>query len=271
MRLPEGVKRLTNPVVGRVPVPIMSGPNRGLWWSLASAGSGYMSGRRAARQMHLVASLIARGDVVWDVGAHHGFVSLCAAPRVGPEGEVHAFEPSHKNQWFIARHLGWNEIDNVTVHPYALSSYDGTSCLGGPGTSKTLTLGQGTDVVDVRTGRGVIDSGAARSPSFAKLDVEGAEAEVLLGVIESLRRDAILLIAVHSREAYAGCATLLETNGYAILPSRALQASLDGTWRSDPDMLCVGPEHPTGVLTQRLLRQFGFDYQPSAISHQPSA
>jgi len=259
MRLPEPVKRLTNPVVGRVPVPIMSGPNRGMWWSLASAGSGYMSGRRAARQMELVASLLSPGDVFWDVGAHHGFVSLCAAPRVGGLGEVHAFEPSQRNQWFIAHHLGWNRIDNVTVHPYALSSYDGTCSFGGPGTSKTLTLGKGTDVVDVRTGSGVIHSGAARSPSFAKLDVEGAEADVLGGVMEALRDDAILLIAVHSRDAYVGCEAILEGNGYSILPSRALRASLDGIWRSDPDMLCVGPEHATGILTQRLLRQFGFE------------
>ena len=259
MRLPEPVKRFTNPVVGRVPVPIMSGPNRGMWWSLASAGSGYMSGRRGARQMDLVASLLSAGDVFWDVGAHHGFVSLCAAPRVGALGEVHAFEPSQRNQWFISHHLGWNRIGNVTVHPYALSSFDGTSCLGGPGTSKTLTLGQGTDVVDVRTGCGVIKTGAARSPSLAKLDVEGAEADVLGGVMESLRQDAILLIAVHSREAYGGCEKILDANGFSIVPSRALRASLDGTWRSDPDMLCIGPAHATGVLTNRHLRQFGFD------------
>jgi FkbM family methyltransferase len=259
MRLPEPVKRLTNPLVGRVPVPIMSGPNRGMWWSLASAGSGYMTGRRAARQMELVATLLSPGDVFWDVGAHHGFVSLCASTRVGSTGEVHAFEPSQRNQWFISHHLGWNKIDNVTVHPYALSSYDGTCTFGGPGTSKTLTLGKGTDIVEVRTGSGVIESGAARSPSIAKLDVEGAEADVLGGVMEALHGDSILLIAVHSREAYAGCSALLGEKGYSILPSRALRASIDGIWRSDPDMLCVGPDHATGLLTQRLLRQFGFE------------
>jgi FkbM family methyltransferase len=259
MRLPDSVKRLTNPVVGRVPVPIMSGPNRGLWWSLASAGSGYMSGRRAARQMQLVATLVGPGDVVWDVGAHHGFVTLCAAPRVGPAGEVHAFEPSHKNRWFIARHLGWNAMGNVTVHPYALSSFDGESCLGGPGTSKTLTLGKGTETVTVHTGCGVIGRGAARAPTFAKLDVEGAEAEVLAGLVGSLRRDCTMLIAVHSREAYTGCAAILGGAGFTMIPSLALQRSLDGTWRSDPDMLCLGPAHATGALTHRLLRRFGFE------------
>jgi FkbM family methyltransferase len=259
MRLPEPVKRLTNPVVGRVPVPIMSGPNRGLWWSLASAGSGYMSGRRAARQMQLVASLVGPGDVVWDVGAHHGFVSLCASPRVGPTGEVHAFEPSNRNRWFITRHLGWNAIGNVTVHPYALSSYDGESCFGGPGTSKTLMLGKGTELVTVQTGCGVVSRGAARTPTFAKLDVEGAEAEVLEGLIGALNGDCMLLIAVHSREAYTGCSAILTRAGFATIPSLALRRSIEGTWCSDPDMLCVGPAHATGVLTSRLLRRFGFE------------
>lgn len=259
MRLPENVKRLTNPVVGRVPVPIMSGPNRGLWWSLASAGSGYMSGRRAARQMQLVASLVGPGDVVWDVGAHHGFVTLCASPRVGPTGEVHAFEPSFRNRWFIARHLGWNALGNVTVHPYALSSFDGESCFGGPGTSKTLTLGKGTETVAVHRGCAIIDRGAARAPTFAKLDVEGAEAQVLAGLVGSLPSSCMLLIAVHSREAYTGCCSILTSAGFSTIPSLGLRRSLEGIWRSDPDMLCVGPDHTTGVLTQRLLRRFGFE------------
>lgn len=259
MRLPLAVKRVTTPVVGRLRVPILSGPNRGLWWSLASAGSGYGTGRRAARQMELVASLVGPGDVVWDIGAHHGFVTLCAARRVGPGGEVHAFEPSSGNLWFIARHLRWNGIGNTTVHPYALSSYEGESSFGGCGTSKTYALGAGSECVRVCTGQAVIARGAARAPTFAKLDVEGAEDAVLAGVMGMLRPNTILLIAVHSRAAHDACAALLEPAGFSMLPSRALRASLAGTWRSDPDMLCLGPAHPVGALTDKLLAALGFD------------
>jgi FkbM family methyltransferase len=239
-------------------VPIISGPNRGLWWSLASAGSGYATGRRAARQMHLVASLVGDGDVVWDIGAHHGFVTLCASRRVGAHGEVHAFEPSPGNLSFIARHLRWNGIGNVTVHPHALSSFDGESSFGGNGTSKTLALGGGDEQVSVRAGRSIVACGAARAPTFVKVDVEGAEGSVLGGMIETLRIDTILLIAVHSRDAYHDCTRHLATAGFTVLKSRALCASLDGTWRSDPDMLCLGPEHPTGPLTHKLLEALGF-------------
>jgi FkbM family methyltransferase len=259
MQMPAAVKRLTNPVVGRVRVPILSGPNRGLWWSLASAGSGYATGRRAARQMELVASLVGPGDVVWDIGAHHGFVTLCAARRVGRAGEVHAFEPSSGNLWFIARHLRWNGVDNATVHPFALSSFEGECRFGGGRTSKLHALGNGNESVRVCTGQSLIRSGAARAPTFVKIDVEGAEGAVLAGVIEMLRRDTILLIAMHSRAAHDECTAILETAGFTMLPSRALRASLAGTWRSDPDMLCVGPAHPVGELTHRLLEAAGFD------------
>ena len=259
MRLPVRVKRVTNPVIGRVPVPIMSGPNRGLWWSLASAGHGYMTGRRAARQMDLVSALVGQGDVVWDIGAHHGFVTLCASRRVGPGGEVHAFEPSNHNLWFISRHLAWNAIGNVTIHPYALSHYDGESCFGGNGTSKTFALGRGEERVTVRCGQTVVQGNTVRPPTFAKLDVEGAEGEVIAGLIDVLPDDSILLIAVHSRQAYEQCSDLLGPRGFTMLPSRSLCSSLDGGWCSDPDMLCVGPEHSLGALTQRLLRASGFE------------
>src|SRR5688572_10011147 len=260
MQMPAAVKRLTNPVVGRLRVPIMSGPNRGLWWSLASAGSGYATGRRAARQMDLVASLVGPGDVVWDIGAHHGFVTLCAARRVGQSGEVHAFEPSLGNLWFIGRHLQWNGIENTTVHPFALSSFEGESRFGGGKTSKMHALGNGEESVRVCTGQRLVESGAARAPTFVKLDVEGAEGAVLAGLIGTLRRDTILLIAVHSREAHDECASILSGAGFSMLPSRGLRASLAGTWRSDPDMLCMGPAHPpVGVLTHKLLEALGFD------------
>jgi FkbM family methyltransferase len=209
--------------------------------------------------MDLVASLVGPGDVVWDIGAHHGFVTLCAARRVGRTGEVHAFEPSSGNLWFIARHLRWNGVTNTTVHPFALSSFEGESRFGGCGTSKTYSLGGGDECVRVCTGESLIAKGAARAPTFAKLDVEGAEAAVLAGLITMLRPDTILLIAMHSRSAHDECAAILGDAGFSMLPSRALCASLAGTWRSDPDMLCIGPAHPVSALTHRLFQALGFD------------
>ena len=253
MHVPAFVRRVTDPLLGGVPVPVLSGVNRGRWWSLISAGSGYGSGRRAGAQMELLAALLRPGDVVWDVGAHHGYVVLCAARRVGPGGAVHAFEPSALNRALLHRHVRWNRLANVAVHPFALSDYDGESRFGGTGTSKMFALGRGGEVVQVRRAATLVAAGVCPAPTFVKIDVEGAEAETLAGLIEVLPRSARLLIAVHGREADARCTALLAAAGFELVASRALERCREGAWRSDPDLFCIGPdakarEHDVAVL-----------------------
>src|SRR5688572_29441775 len=146
--LPNSIKRLTNLVVGRIPIRIESGVNRGLRWSLAAAGSGYGSGIRESLQMQVIWDLMLDGDCVWDVGAHYGFVALAAARRA-PGGHVHAFEPGHSNFWFLSRHVGWNRMPNIKLHNCAVGDMDGTTTFGGGATSKQHRLGGGDEVVRI--------------------------------------------------------------------------------------------------------------------------
>ena len=194
--LPRAVKRLTNPVVGRIAVRIASGVNQGLRWSLAAAGSGYGSGKRESTQMQVVWQLLRDDDCVWDVGAHYGYVTMAAARRVR-NGHVHAFEPGNSNYWFLARHIGWNGFTNVTLHNCAIGDMDGRTTFGGGSTSKQHRLGGGDEVVQVKTMRTVMANGT-QPPTFIKMDVEGAEAAILRNGLRDLGRATRLLIAVHS-------------------------------------------------------------------------
>lgn len=258
VRVPQSLRRVTDPLLERVPVPIVPGVNRGRWWNLSSAGSGFVSGRRAARQMKLLHALIAPADVVWDVGAHYGYMTLAAARRVGSAGQVQAFEPSSRNRRILARHLAWNRVGNATIHPYALSSSDGEASFGGGSTSRSHALGAGTERVQVRTAASLVRSSECQAPSFMKIDVEGAEGEVIEGATEILSPTARLLIAVHPSEADRKCSVLLAELGFGLRASRALQASRQGTWNGDPDLLCIGPEYRADEQMQEILRQAGF-------------
>lgn len=259
LRVPSAVKRVTDPVVGRVPVRIRSGVNEGLRWSLASAGGGYGSGRRAAAQMRLIAGLIRDGDVVWDVGAHHGFVTLAAAREVGPEGQVHAFEPSLRNRWFLLRHVRWNGLENVRVHPYALSSFDGEASLGGGSTSKQRALGGEGEVVAVRRPGTLLGDGTCPAPELVKVDVEGAEADVLREAVGVLGPEARLLVAVHSPDLYDACTAMLHRAGYVVLESERMRAHRAGRWSGDADLFAYRPGHDRADGDLRLLREAGFD------------
>jgi FkbM family methyltransferase len=258
MRVPGFVRQVTDPLLGPLRVPVMSGVNRGRWWSLISAGSGYASGRRAGPQMTLLSSLIQPGDVMWDVGAHHGYVTLFAAGRVGAGGAVHAFEPSVSNRALLQRHVRWNGLRNAMVHPFALSDHDGESSFGGTGTSKMYALGAGPEKVLVRSAASLVAAGVCPAPTFLKIDVEGAEAGTVAGVLPVLPRTARLLIAMHDREVDARCSEMLAAAGFELVPSRALERSRAGDWVSDPDLFCIGPDHAGRERDLGLLRAAGF-------------
>lgn len=258
MRIPSVVRQWLDPLTERVPVPIVGGVNRGGWWNLASAGNGYASGRRAHDQMDVLQRLIRPGDVVWDVGAHHGCVTLLAAARVAPDGWVYAFEPGKQTNRILRRHVRWNRLTNVSVEDVALSSYTGVTRFGGGLTSKMNTLGGGDDEVAVTTGEALVQSGAVRPPTFVKVDVEGAEGAMLEGALPVVPSHAVLVVALHSAAADGHCTRLLREKGFTLLPSRELVQARREHWCGDPDLLCVGPAHQDDGRIARLCKDGHF-------------
>jgi len=243
MRIPASVRRIIDPLVQNLRVPIVGGVNRGLWWSVASSGSGYASGQRAATQMVLIEKLIQAHDVVFDIGAHHGYVTLAAARKVGATGRVYAFEPSRMNRGILMRHVAWNKLVNVSVLPFALSDFEGESRFGGSGTSKMFAMGAGTEIVTVRSAESLLSEGAVVRPDFVKIDVEGAEADTLRGLMPILSPSSRLLIAMHNADADRACTEMLEGAGFSCVASGALENNRRGQWHSDPDLYCAGPEY----------------------------
>jgi FkbM family methyltransferase len=244
VRVPRVVRRATDPLLERLPVPVLAGPNRGRWWNLASAGSGYASGRRSPGQLRFLLDLAQPGDCAWDVGAHHGYVSLALARRVGAAGVVCSFEPGERNRKMLQRHVAWNRAINIAVHPFALGAADGTASFGGHSTSKTLAIGAGSETVQVRTISSLIASGICAPPDFMKVDVENSEADLLAGAGAALPPTLCMVIGVHSRDSDRRCAALLRAACFTCYASPGLMACRTGAWVGDPDLLCIGPAAP---------------------------
>jgi FkbM family methyltransferase len=130
------------------------------------------------------------GMAILDVGAHQGLYSLLASKKVSPGGYVVAFEPSPRELRRLRSNLSLNQRRNVRVEPLALGSSEGTAelfvCLGqetGCNSLRPPAVHEPVRKVHVRvtsldhylqrTGISKVD--------FMKLDVEGAEREVLKG------------------------------------------------------------------------------------------
>src|SRR5512139_269250 len=78
--------------------------------------------------------LLRRGDVVVDVGANIGEISLFAAKRVGPQGRVLAVEAFGPTAARLSRHVSLNELTQVDVVQGAIGRDAGTVDLFGAST-----------------------------------------------------------------------------------------------------------------------------------------
>jgi len=208
--------------------------------------------------MVMLETLIQINDIVFDIGAHHGYVTLAAARKAGANGRVYAFEPSLANRSRLMRHVTWNKLVNVSILPFALSNFDGESRFGGSGTSKMFAMGAGAETVTVRSAASLLSEGMVERPDFVKIDVEGAEADTLRGLLPILSPSSRLLIAIHNADADRACLEMLHGAGFSCVASQGLNDNRVARWHSDPDLYCVGPEYAHRDADFASLRAAGF-------------
>ena len=140
------------------------------------------------------------GGVFVDVGAHVGTMALPAACRVGPAGHVHAVEPSPASAAVLAENAALNGVDNITVHGCAVGADADTrpfhlmdlSYLNGLA-NEPLAEPIATISIDVHRLDELID---APRVDAVKIDVEGAELEVLAGMSGLVERNPGLVLCV---------------------------------------------------------------------------
>ncbi len=194
-------------------VRISAGPCKGRLWSLTTR-SRFLRGNYEPDLACFIEAALKPQDIFWDVGAHFGYYTLLAARAISL-GHCFAFEPSQRNLWYLRHHLQWNGVANASVQPIAVASEDGDRPFGSGGTGSGR-LGGGSQTVSARCVDSLIASGDCKAPTFLKVDVEGAEAEVLDGAGHLLQgRTATLCIATHSPALYERCLETLERHGYA--------------------------------------------------------
>jgi len=243
MRLPYALRNPGARVLRHIPLRIRSGPNRGLRWSLASSGRGYVTGRFESERITTLLSLVSQGDRVWDIGAHKGYVSMALSRTVGDEGGVTSFEPSQENLWFLRKHIEWNGLSNVRIFPTAVGELDGSERFGGSGSSLTFRLGQGLEHVRVATLDGLTKEEGLSPPNVLKIDVEGSEGAVLRGTGDLLTDEMLLFISVHSHSACDECRDFLSARGFRLHESVEMAKRLSDPashWGSDHDLIAVG-------------------------------
>jgi FkbM family methyltransferase len=216
------LRRIAHAALARLPsglvLPILGGPLCGTRWLIRSGNYSCWLGTYERVKQAAFAAELRPGMVVFDIGAHVGFYSLLAAVLTRPGGKVCAFEPLEVNAVKLRRHVAINHA-SVEVIEAAVADWDGqTRFQPGPDsyTGRLDDVGQLVSVVSVDA---LCEAGRLSHPNVVKIDVEGAEALVLRGAEQTIRRSCpVIFLAVHGVRARDDCLSLLRGLDYRVEP-----------------------------------------------------
>lgn len=178
----------------------------GAWWLAEKRGIDHYlvwSGFEEP-EVSFVGRFLQRGMTFVDVGAHRGLYTLLASKRVGESGRVIAFEPSPRERIWLKCHAFLNFCSNARIESFAVGSrrekadlfvVDGAENWGNSLRPPAVDGATHKVSVDVLSLDDYMEESRLGSVDFVKLDVEGAEREVLRGarrLLNQLPRPLIL-------------------------------------------------------------------------------
>jgi FkbM family methyltransferase len=176
---------------------------------------------------------------VYDVGSNVGFYTLLASACVGVGGRVFAFEPLCDNISLLERHVRLNRCTNTQICPLAISDRSGKLHFERGTRRETGRLSEVGDLeVSAVSLDDFVDALGTSKPDLVKVDVEGAELQVLHGAHRLLQEHPpIIFLATHSPQLRVTCCNLLLSLGYRLEAIDGM--SLDTT----DEFICVPPKH----------------------------
>ncbi len=136
------------------------------------------------------------GDTVFDIGAYCGASAHFLSSMVGPPGRVYAFEPDPLNFTLLKRNIERHAMTNVVAVQAAIADENGEAQFFSEGAlgstiaqfSQRAPAGRECRVETITLADACARYGV---PSYAKVDIEGAEIAMLNAAVEFLRKHRI--------------------------------------------------------------------------------
>lgn len=200
---------------------IKYGVGAGLMFNTQNANPGYALGTTEPLIQEVLAQCLRPGDAFYDIGANVGFFTVIAARLVQPSGRVYAFDPLPCNITALRHNMKLNGFSNVTVFEKAVAATTGEAELSlAPETTwaKLASTGVRADArgslsVGTVSLDDVIAQQGLAAPTFLKIDVEGAELDVLRGMRQVLAKDRPLILC-EAHGTNESLSEMLEEAGY---------------------------------------------------------
>ena len=161
----------------------------------------YTGGDFEPHVVRLFLKLLKKGNNVLDIGANIGYFSLIASRLVGPSGKIYSFEPTPFTFNKFNKNITLNSYANIRVYKKAVSDKSGnasfkipTGTVKNSGRASLRDIEENNSTVEVKTI--TLDSilNEIEPIHLIKMDIEGAEAMALKGMINLIKRDQPIFI-----------------------------------------------------------------------------
>lgn len=168
--------------------------------------------------------VLGAGDVCLDVGANIGYYVLLESQLVGESGFVYALEPVKTNFALLKKNIALNRMGNVECFNVAAGKTDCQSEIFVSASSNLCSMVKentaecvGSQAVQVVSLDNFLVN--KRFPSLLRMDPEGYEYQILLGMPDALKRGVKVLVEVHADllgEDLLRMLAMLERLGYYV-------------------------------------------------------
>lgn len=146
--------------------------------------------------------------VVFDIGAHIGLCAIPLSYSIADDGIVYAFEPGAANLKYLKKNIEYNKIENIKVFPYLVGSENNNaisfhesraaSAMNSIVEYKAEKIYKTVNKKQISLDYFCIQNNII--PEIIKIDVEGAEINVLAGAKRILKSyNPIIMLSVHPR------------------------------------------------------------------------
>jgi FkbM family methyltransferase len=225
-------------------IRIFDGPLKGYKWSTRYNYEYLIGDYEDPETMKIICSWFKDDSVFYDLGANVGYYSFIANQYI-TKGAIYSFEPIPYNIAVFKEHMELNKkkIKHHTIHllPYAISSKEGEIAFSHDPfliegntyikSSSTYSNSQQTITVKCYSIDGLLQSGY-KKPDIIKIDVEGAEYDVLLGAAATLKKfKPNILLATHDCHlpgVQQNCKNFLQEMGYKLTQLSRHNKYVDG-------------------------------------------
>jgi FkbM family methyltransferase len=218
----SSLTRLTRLLPTGLVVPIVAGPLKGKKWIVgAAAGEGkgmsIVINQSEPIQVGHAVAMLDDSKVCFDFGANVGFYTLLFSLF---SKQVYAFEPLPRNLRYLIRMLEINKVTNAKIIPCAVSSSSKIDYFSEGDNQALGRLDKRGDIPVLVTTCDQFVSDTNIVPDLLKIDVEGAELELLQGARAVLETShPSILLSVHSDGLRTDCLSFLREIGYqAFIP-----------------------------------------------------